>query len=78
MNTQVSSALLGDSKKPGLLETLPPWGLVVAGVLLLLLAGLLFWFNKKKLDDESFILEMAAVMSGIIGVIAFWTGLFGG
>lgn len=77
MNVQ-TAVLLADDKRPGLLETLPPWGLVVAGVVFLLLAGLFFFLDKKKVDNESGFLELAAVVFGIGGVVALFVGLFGG
>lgn len=70
--------LLADAEKPGLLDTLPPWGLVVAGVVLMVLAGLAVWINKKKFEDDSLLLEMAAIVAGVGGVLALYRGIFGG
>ncbi len=78
MTIQTAAILADGATRPGILDTLPPWGLALAGVVLLLVAGLAFWFNKKKLDDDSFILELAGLLCGIGGLFALWQGMFGG
>lgn len=75
--TNQTAVVLADAR-PGMLDTLPPWALALSGLVLLLIAGLIFWFNKEKLEDDSFILEMAGALCGIGGLFALWQGIFGG
>ena len=77
MNIQ-AAILLADAGKPGLLETLSPWRLIGGGVVLVLLAGLFFFLDKKKVDNGSGFFELAAVVCGIAGAVALFQGLFGG
>jgi hypothetical protein len=78
MLTQTAAILASDVTRPGIFSTLPPWALGLAGVVLLLVSGLFFWINKRKLDDDSFIMEMAGLLCGIGGILALWQGIFGG
>ena len=67
-----------DADKPGLIDTLPPWGLVVAGLVLLAIAGTLYWIDQEKFDGNSIFLEIAALICGFGGIFALYQGIFGG
>ncbi len=69
---------VADHTTPGILETLPPWGLVVAGIVLVLLAAVMFLFNEKLFEGDSFLLTWGGWILGVGGVVALLHGLFGG
>lgn len=77
MTTQAAVALASNATKSGILNTLSPWQLVVAGVVLISLAGIIYWANERKLNGDSFILEMAALICGFGGLFALYQGIFG-
>lgn len=70
--------VLADGEDAGILDTLPPWGLVVAGIALVMVAGGAWLFNKKLLEGDSILLEMMGFVCGIGGIMALWQGIFGG
>lgn len=53
--------------KPGLIDTLPPWGLLVGGLLLFVL-GVVIYLVGQALGDDT----------GLSGIAAFWqrAGMF--
>jgi len=71
-------AVLADGENAGILDTLPPWGLVVFGFVLVVVAVGAWALNEKVLKDDSFILTMVEITCGIGGILALWQGIFGG
>jgi hypothetical protein len=65
------------AEQQGLIGTLSPWGLMVFGVVLAVLAGVAFWFNRKVLQQGSCLLDIVGIVCGLGGVVALLVGIFG-
>lgn len=62
----------------GILDGLKPWQLLLASFALLLLAGVIYFVNKTKLEGESFVAELAALLCAFAGLFGLYRALFGG
>lgn len=69
--------LADGAEKPGLLDTLPPWGLLVGGLVLLVL-GVVIYLVGQALGDDTGIAEIGGLLCGGAGVYGIYLGIFGG
>ena len=65
------------AEQQGLISTLSPLGLVVFGVVLVVIAGGIFWFNRKVSQEGSCLLDIAGIVCGLGGIVALLVGIFG-
>jgi hypothetical protein len=68
--------LASKTTRPGLLDTMPPWALVLIGIGLLAICGVMHVVGEKH-EDIPF-LDMGKFVCGLFGVLALFQGFFGG
>jgi hypothetical protein len=78
MTAQAAVVLTSNATRSGILSTLSPWQLVIASIVLILLAGAVYWVKEKKLSSNFLILNIVTLILGAGGLIALYRGIFGG
>ena len=70
MTAQAAVVLTSNATRSGILSTLSPWQLVIASIVLILLAGAVYWVKEKKLSSNFLILNIVTLILGAGGLIA--------